>query len=216
MPREIGPEVIRSIGSVSLGAVLVTAALAACSPGGAPTARSTTGTSPMTQAPSASPSPGLPSTPTPAAVESATADPAATAARPVPVRSSRPRTVDDPWRLARTPQGYAAPVLAGHSSPEERILQYLPAEGEGRFGERISVVASSRTIDEIVSLYERLGRTTVRADRAATHFRIGDGAGARQALVWDEGAVRVAVYAFEDLRGLAALAEQVQPCGAAC
>ena len=73
--------------------------------------------------------------------------------------------------------------------------------------------ASGLDVSDVIGVYEVRGETTVRGSRPATHFRIGEGAGARNALLWrlDDGML-LAVYAYADLETLWGLAAQVEPC----
>ena len=164
-------------------------------------------------------SPQTPSAAASASPSGPPATPQADAASGIPPETTTALTPPPPgdhWRLTRTPSGYDSAVIADYSSADMRIVQYHPNNGGGP-GQRISVAVTHHTIDDVIDGYERVGQTTVRGGRPATHFRIGHGAGARQALVWDEGGVRVAVYAYADLRQLRALAEQTEPCdSAAC
>lgn len=116
------------------------------------------------------------------------------------------------------PAGYAEPDFADYSAPDTRIVQYLPRDAGMRFGSRISVQSSTQSVQELTAHYEVLGTAAVRGGKSATHFRIGQGPGARHALVWEEARVRLAVYAFADLRQLRQLrqlAEQLERCAPA-
>ena len=130
-------------------------------------------------------------------------------ADPGPVAPSPPAGF---WRLTSPPAGYQRPVVADYSTADTRIVQYLPAGTQG-FGQRITVQATEQTEGQLTEGYTVLGTTTVRKGLPATHFRIGAGSGARQAVTWQEAGVRLAVYAYADLAMLRSLAGQVAPCG---